>query len=415
MPALNRSAPPASVRAPVIGAVSTCLVVATVYMTPPIFLEIAQTLRVDPVDARLAFFYVSLTYSLSFFVFGPLSDRFQAKTLATWGTVALVVLLAAASRAQSFGLFIAELAAAGVAAAAIPAATLALMPRIAPPGRAGTYFGVVIAASVAGITVGRSATGIVAGWLGWRSAVLLLALLNAVCLLALAALPRTETADRTTSALDAYRQALRMFTRGRVVRLLGIGALLFFGYLGAVTFLTFRLADPPFGLGASAIGLVSAIGLGALFGAPLSGAMIPRLGARRVVLAALPTALAGILVLAVAPSTPLVAVGLLLVFLGVFSCQPAVLVLLSEAVPAHNRGSASSSYMLTCLCSGSLSTMALGPVWRSHAWPGVITVACAAILAAILLALHATRPRRPQEGDADRAAAGTDSVPTSKK
>ncbi|MFD5326438.1 MFS transporter [Streptomyces sp. NPDC127092] len=402
MPALNRSEASSSVRAPVIGAVSTCLVVATVYMTPPIFPQIARTLGVDPVDARLSFFFVSLAYSLSFFVFGPLSDRFQARSLALWGTVALVVLLVAASRAQTFGVFIAELAAAGVAAAAIPAATLALMPRIAPPGKAGAYFGVVIAASVAGITVGRSATGIVAGWLGWRSAILLIALLNAACLAALLALPRTEPNATHTTALRSYGQALRMFGQGRVVRLLLVGALLFFGYLGAVTFLTYRLADPPFGLGASAIGLVSAIGLGALFGAPLSGAMVSRVGARTVVLSALPTALAGILVLAFAPSTPLVACGLLLVFLGVFSCQPAVLVLLSQAVPEQNRGSASSSYMLTCLCAGSLSTMALGPVWRGQGWTGVVATACVAVAAAILLAFFTTRP----------AAAGGDDVAT---
>ncbi|MFJ8650539.1 MFS transporter [Streptomyces sp. NPDC093546] len=412
---MNRSEASPPVRAPVIGAVSTCLVVATVYMTPPVFPQIAQTLGVDPVDARLAFFFVSLAYSLSFFVFGPLSDRFQARSLALWGTAALVVLLVAASRATTFGVFIALLAAAGVAAAAIPAATLALMPRIAPPGKAGAYFGVVIAASVAGITVGRSATGIVAGWLGWRSAILLLALLNAACLLALAALPRTDVAGRHTTALSAYGQALRMFTRGRVVRLLLVGALLFFGYLGAVTFLTYRLVGPPFGLGASAIGLISAIGLGALFGAPLSGALVSRVGARAVVLSALPTALAGVLVLAVAPSTPLVALGLLLVFLGVFSCQPAVLVLLSQAVPEHNRGSASSSYMLTCLCAGSLSTVALGPVWRGGGWTGVVTTACVSITAAILLALFTTRPARPSGDGPAAVTVPTDSTTTSRK
>lgn len=411
MPAHNRSERRMQLRAPAIGAVSTCLVVATVYMTQPIFPQIAQSLRVEPVDARLAFFFVSLAYSLSFFVFGPLSDRIQAKSLAVWGTAALVVLLVGASQAGSFAVLVAALAAAGVAAAAVPAATLALMPRIAPPGTAGTYFGIVIAASVAGITVGRSATGLVAGWLGWRQAILLLALLNAACLIALAFLPRTELPHAGGRAVrQAYGQALGMFGQPKVARLLGVGALLFFGYLGAVTFLTFRLAAEPFGLGASAIGLVSAIGLAALFGAPLSGAMIPRLGARRVVLLGLPTALAGILVLAVAGSTPLVAAGLLLVFLGVFSCQPAVLVLLAAVVPERNRGSASSSYMLSCLCSGSLSTMAMGPVWTAYGWPGVVTTACVAIVAAVLLALLATRRESPAASTTHN-----DSVQTSSK
>jgi YNFM family putative membrane transporter len=384
-------------RAAVIAATATCFAVSTIYMTQPVFPEIAASLDVGREDTRFVFSVASFVYALAFFLFGPLSDRFRGKVLGAAGAVTVAALTGLAALAPGFWVFALLLAAGGVAAAAVPAAMIALMPRIAPDGLVGAFFGLIIGATVAGITLGRSFTGVVAERTDWQTAVALLAALNVLAAASLRFLPSPDTGAGASAGGgapggrkpvgQAYLAALRMFTEGPVVRLLGVGVLLFFGYLGVVTFLTYRLEDPPFDYSAGQIGTVSLIGLTGVLGAPLAGRLSSRIAPRQVVLLGLGLVLAGIAALGAASGTPLIVVGMLLLFLGVFSCQPAVLVLVAQAVPAERRGAASSIYMLVCLLAGSVSSAALGPVWSGGGWTAVtFTGAGSVVLAAALAA-----------------------------
>lgn len=78
-------------------------------------------------------------------------------------------------------------------------------------------------------------------------------------------------------------------------------------------------------------------------------------------------------------SVTLTAMGLLLLFLGVYTCQPLVFLLMGQNVPEESIGSALSLYALFCIGGGSLSSIFLGSVWRSYGWHG-ITVLCSASL-----------------------------------
>jgi YNFM family putative membrane transporter len=382
--------PSSDLKLPAIAAVATAVAVATIYTTQPIFAEIAAYFTVSTVQARMSFFVATLAYALSFFAFGPLSDRLPAKRLASVGGVALALFTACAPFVGSFTWFVVVLALAGVAAAAVPAALFALMARIAPPGSVGTYFGLMIAASVGGITLGRTLGGVVAGWAGWQQAFVIMAVLNLASVLLLQALPGSAAQDDGPSLRlrEVYANAVAMYADARVVRLLAVGALLFFGYLGTVTFLTFRLAGQPFQFSSETIGYISLAGLIALVGAPAAGQLINRWGARAVALAGLGVCASGVATLGLAQTALAITVGLLLVFLGVFSCQPAVMVLLSKAVGPQRRGTASSAYLLACLGAGSLSSFALGPVWTSLGWTGIIAAALGCLAMAAVLAIR---------------------------
>lgn len=384
-------APPSDLKLPAIAAVATTVAVATIYMTQPIFADIAANFTVSIVQARMSFFVATLAYALSFFAFGPLSDRISAKWLASAGGMGVALFTFCAPLVGAFVWFVVVLALAGAAAAAVPAALFALMARIAPPGSVGTYFGLIIAASVGGITLGRTLGGVVAGWAGWQQAFLIMAVLNLASVLLLQGLPDSAGQSDGPTLRGVYANALAMYADGRVVRLLALGALLFFGYLGTVTFLTFRLAGEPFQLTSEAIGYISLAGLIALVGAPAAGKLISRWDARTVALVGLGVCATGVATLWLAQNAVLITIGLLLVFLGVFSCQPAVMVLLAKAVGPHRRGTASSAYLLACLGAGSLSSFALGPIWTSLGWTGVIITALGCLVMAAVLAI----PRRP--------------------
>ena len=52
------------------------LAVSTVFMTQPIFADLATSFAVDITKARYAFSVVSLFYTVSFFFLGPAADTF---------------------------------------------------------------------------------------------------------------------------------------------------------------------------------------------------------------------------------------------------------------------------------------------------------------------------------------------------
>jgi YNFM family putative membrane transporter len=379
--------------AAITAAAVTCVAVASVYLTQPIFPEIAAHFGVADEQARYAFTGASLAYALSFFLFGPLTDRVPMRLMGSGGAVVLAALLAVAAFSPGFGVFVALLGLAGVAAAAVPSAMIALMPRLAPPALKGMLFGLVIGASVAGITLGRSVTGVVAEWADWRTAVVSVAVLNLLGAAAMLTLPSLATPGAGGPVRSAYAAVLGLFRLPATVRLLALGVCLFFGYLGVATFLTYRLQAAPFEYDVAAIGLLNLAGLVGVVGAPVAGRLVPRIGAPAVVFAGLGTVLAGIALLGFAAHPAAVAAGTLLLFAGVFACQPAVLVMLAAAAPPGSQGGASSLYMLVCLLAGSAASAALGPVWTNGGWAGVVLTGIIAVLAAAVLA-SAARPRR---------------------
>lgn len=383
------TAPASSTATAAIACMTTCFAVASVYVMQPVFAEVASRFQVTIGDARLAFSVVSIAYALAFFFLGPLSDRIDPKKMAAAGLVLSAGAMVTASLASDYRQLLVLLAVQGASAAVVPAAMFALMPRVAPKAMIGTYFGFVIAASVLGITLGRSGMGLLAARFGLAGALQVCAAVLAVAALLNQALPRSPAPGASGATLGrSYADALAMLVRPSLMRLFGAGFLLFFGYLGVLTFLTLRLHQAPFLFDSAAIGSISLLGMSALFGAPLSGRLTARVGSLPVAVGGLVIVLAAIACLTVATDVHLLAAGLFLLFLGVFSCQPAVFVRITERVGPAQRGAASALYLLTCLGAGSLSSLLLGGVWTHGGWVAVTSVGAGAVLIGGGLLLH---------------------------
>lgn len=361
-----------------IACLTTCVAVASVYLTQPVFAEIALAYRLSASDARFAFSVTSIAYSLAFFILGPLSDHIGTRRMAGLGLLLAAASAMSSALVNSYAGYLIACAAQGGSAAAVPAAMFALMPRIARKEQIGTYFGLIIAASVLGITLGRAGMGLLTASLGLRAAWLACG----VILLAMAtftrALPDAATVSgRPSGLLRIYAETGRMLIAPRLLRLYATGFLLFFGYLGVVTFLTLRLHEPPFFFGSATIGSISLLGLGAVLGAPLSGRLVGRFGSLAVGLSGLVIVIGAIACMAWSQSTIGMCIGLFLIFFGVFTCQPAVFVRIAQRVHPNRRGAASSLYLLTCLGAGALASAVLGPVWTNGGWIAVTTVCTA--------------------------------------
>ena len=225
---------------------TTCLAVASVYAAQAVFGDIALKYGVSVGAARLAFSVCSMAYAVAFFVLGPLSDLFSARRLAGIGLLVAAVATLLSAATGHYMAFLIATAVQGAAAAAVPVAMFALMPRIARQDQIGTYFGLIIAATVVGITLGRAGLGLLTARLGLSAA----QTIWAAVLLAMAVLTRTLPEEalggHRRARASMYVEALRMWAAPDLLRLFATGFLLFFGYLGVVTFLTLRLHDAPF-------------------------------------------------------------------------------------------------------------------------------------------------------------------------
>ncbi|CAK0777384.1 putative MFS transporter, YNFM family, membrane transport protein [Azospirillaceae bacterium] len=376
-----------------IACAATALPCASVYMTQPIFPEIAIGLNIGDTDARLVFTITSVAYAFAFFLFGPLSDRYPARAVATWGCVAQAAATATAAQCDGFWEFLAASAMIGVIAAAIPAAMYALIGRLATGKALGACMGLVVAASVVGVILGRSMTGVICAIIGWRATFLGMAGLYLLLPPLLTLLPNdAELAATHRPALkQSYINTLKLLTFPPSARLLAIGFFTFVGYLGVLSILTFHLKRPPFSYNAAQIGWISLMGLSAVLGAPLSGALMNRVGARRVLLVGHCMIITSLGLLGVAEDFSFLIAGVLLMFLGVFAGQPVIFTLLARTVPQECKGASSSLYFLVCLGSGGLSTAALGPAWTFGGWSAVIALGSAAVILAMILGLIATK------------------------
>lgn len=369
------------------------LAVGSVYVSQPLFFLLAERFASTPETMRDLFSITVTIYALSFFVAGPLTDLWPTTQLMTGGAIVLGLCLIAAALAQSATGFTIAMIASSTSAAFVPAAGFALLGQSAPQDMQGVYFGIAIAASIVGITLCRSVSAVLVAYLGYTPFMLAFAAVLICTALAAMMQSKVDTPAARGAIWAKYRQAVALLVQPAIFGQLLVGGLLFFGYLGIATYLTFRLASAPFGLNTAQIGFVNIAGLIAVVGAPGAGVAIRRWGSLRVGIFGLICAITGALIIWQSQSLPTMALGLILLFLGTFATQPVKLVELSAVADPARRGAVSSLYLLVCLLMGGFSASALGPIWAARGWNGVAAASVCALCLA--LALHVFRRATP--------------------
>ena len=363
------------------------LAVSTVFMTQSIFLEISQSFQIDITQARFSFSVVSLFYALSFFFIGPATDKVDLPKFAVTGLGLLALTVLFASSITDFGLFILAMALMGFCAAFIPASMFPHMAVVAPEHKTGVYMGSIIAAGTLGVIFGRVSIGLLTSYTGWQFSFrvfsVILFLLTAVSFFVLVD-KRNGNAKNHEKLITIYKNAIRIMFEPKTLSLLLVGFSLFFGFLGIVTFLTYRLVAPPFSFSSGGIGWISFAGITALI-APFSGNISQKTGVLKIIFPSLIICLLSLQLMGWSESITLITLGLLLLFFGVYSCQPLIFLLIGESVARASIGSALSLYILFCIGGGSLSSILLGPVWRSYGWEGVTVICSVSLLISLFI------------------------------
>ncbi len=367
----------------------------SVYITQLIFQEIALTFNINSLDARFAFSLSTIVYALSFFMFGPLSDKFYAKKIITVGCLGVFCALVVTGLTDSFLVFLIAMAFLGFFAAAVPAATFSYVVKNTNPDKITTALGIMISASVVGIVAGRSMIGVLTEYFSWQESFFVYAALIVGIVITAQSLPNEVHQENSSKSITSlYIDALKLFFKKETALIFSMGFFLFFGYLGLTSFMTYALKLPPYQLSSEDLGWLNMVGVSAVAGSALASRLSQYISQRLLILICLMGVFISIFMIGNSASISGVAIGILLLFVMVFSVQPLIMGFLNQIVSPSQKGTVSSLYFLSCLSGGAVGTYLLGDIWANYGWEGTVIACQTAAVCSLLISFFAMNKKK---------------------
>jgi len=276
----------------------------------------------------------------------------------------------------------------GLCLPGIFAVTVAYIAEEWPAAEARAVTAVYVAGTIGGGFCGRLISGVVAEFAGWRWGFAALALLQLLIALLIRAwlpagrdIPRHRDMPRTPLLPLLLRPGLR--------GAYATGFLLLFSLVGAFTYMTLHLSQPPYSLGPAALSMIFAVYLAGVVITPYSGRLLNAHGHPRVLMMAWALGLAGLLLTLFEP-LPVIGLGLCLFSVGLFVAQTATTSFVGEAAGAE-RGPAVGLYVTCYYLGGSAGGVVPALVWHGAGWPGVVALVGAGGLLSVLLGWRSFR------------------------
>jgi len=302
---------------------------------------------------------------------GILSDMLGRKRVivASLVAVALVTLLTAV--ATSINSLIVWRFMAGFFIPGIFATTVAYIGEEWSPKEAVETTAIYISGTVLGGFSGRLIAGRAADAGGWPAAFSALGLLGlALVPVVLRWLPPSTNSRPGSGFRNALQAMARHLTNGLLLRTFCVSFGMLFSLVAVFSYVSLRLAAPPFELSTSAIGGIFAVYLLGVVVTPVAGRQVARFGRARVALSGV--GLSGIGMLLTLPTNlPLVILGLALFSCGLFVLQGIATGFVPQ-VAAGNASAAVGLYITAYYIGGSLGAVVPGPIWHQYGWAGCV-------------------------------------------
>ena len=287
----------------------------------------------------------------------------------------------------------------------VPAMLTALMTHIGNSQAKGAVqrsMALYIACTIFGAFAGRLGSGYLSSLHGWRTALLLLAGILALCTLYLARLPRRAETGFTRPSLSLIPKILR---RPGFLRMYGVVFCAFFVFASLLNYLPFRLAE--------VAGNVSELRIALMYSGYLLGIAVclgvmrlVRLfgGERRAVLAGLLCFLG--VVACFATASPLGTQAAMLLFPPGFFLVHAVMPGYMNRLAESGAGLVNGCYLAIYYLGGALGSWLPGFLYRAQGWGAYVLLCCAMLGVGLVLALGMPRGTTPPTPGQDTSPAG---------
>ncbi|MCX8586975.1 MULTISPECIES: MFS transporter [unclassified Gilliamella] len=371
-----------------VSAILIVLLVGSVYISQLIFQEISKSFNIDILDARSIFSLSCFFYAISFFIYGPLSDKVSTRFLVVFGSIGTIICLGLSGIVESFSLYLIIMSLIGFFAASVPAALFAYTAKNTPNEKLPQAMGVMISASIVGIIFSRSVVAMMTDYWSWQIAFFIYALLIVfACLFIPMGIKNTNNNTSNMSIANTYLTAAKLLLNKTVLIFLFVGFLLFFVYLGLSSLLTFYLKGSPFYLSSTVLGWLNFAGISAVIGTIITGKLSQFMTKGRLLIICLVFVSISVITIGFSTNLFFIALGIFCLFLFVFGLQPIVISILNQIVPINSRGAISSLYLLSCLAGGSIGTYVLGIFYENFNWNGVMITSISLTIINIVIAL----------------------------
>ncbi|MGJ7457249.1 MFS transporter [Halomonas sp. MA07-2] len=347
------------------------LVFINLYAPQPLLPELREAYGISTLAVGLVMSVATLALAASLLIFGPLSDAIGRAAIMRLTLLAAGALSLGLALAPSFEALLVLRGLQGFVLGGLPAVAIAWMGDEFEPSAMLPAVGLYIGANTLGGISGRLVGGVVGEAAGSSASFLAV---GTITLAGLAVFWKLLPASRgftprpfeLRGALDDLAGHLR---NPLLLAAYLLGGLNFLIFINQYSYLTFRLAEAPFELGPSVLGLVFLTYLGGTLGSSLSGRLARRLSLPACMMLGILILMVGTLV-TLAGSLTLIVLGLTINAFGFFLAHA----MASSWVGRHAgkaRGSASALYLVFYYSGASLGAFWLEPFWRAGDWPGV--------------------------------------------
>lgn len=341
---------------------------AMLYCVQPLLPSLAEHFQVSPASASLALSLATLSLALCLLLSGALSESWGRKPMmaAALGLASLFGLACVLVESWSSLLLLRALL--GLALSGLPALAMAYVGEEFDPQALPAAMGLYIGGTALGGLLGRLLAGLLSDLGGWQLALGGIAGLGWAALLAfLWLLPPSRHFRAQPLSLRGLLGNFAMHLRNPPLRVLfSQGFLLMGGFVALFNYAGFRLAQAPFSLSSTVIGLLFTVYLIGIFSAGWAGRLVPRFGARQVLRGGVLLMLVGVACCA-APWLSLVVLGLGLVTLGFFAAHAVASGQVGQRAEGA-RAQASALYLCAYYLGSSLVGYCGGWVWEHAGW-----------------------------------------------
>ncbi|MDX8036190.1 MFS transporter [Lentzea sp. BCCO 10_0856] len=349
---------------------------ALLYTPQPVMPQIAEEYGLGPGGASLALSAATLALAAAVVPIAMLSERAGRRPVIVVSVLVAALLGLVLPFAPNYELFLVLRVLQGIAAAGVPAASMAYLADELDGRRLGAAVGAMIAGNSLGGMSGRLVSGMTADWLGWRGSVLLAGVFGlAAALVVVFFLPRSQ--GRPKRAPRGMKAALKDPV---LLSLYAVAVLLVGSFISFYNVAGFQLAGPAW--------LETLVFLFYGFGstsAAFAGRLADRYGRGRVLLLCI-----GVLACGAVASLLWVPLGLAIVTAGFFASHATASGWVAARAPEHARGHASGLYLCGFYLGSSIGGTSGSTAYEEWGWGGLVLVILGWLALAAMLAQNSS-------------------------
>jgi YNFM family putative membrane transporter len=352
----------------------------SVYATQPLLPLLARLFHASEEKVSLTVTATTVAVAIAAPFIGLLAERVGRKVIIVAAIFLLVIPTLGAATSHTLGQLIAWRFLQGLIMPGIIAVTMAYVTEEWPPDHVGGAMAAYVSGNVLAGVTGRFLSGWIAGHYRWQWSFVALAVLDvAGGVLVWRGLPpsRRQEAVVHPPLKQALGDMARHFRNPPLLAAYAAGAAILLALVAMFTYITFRLAGPPFHLGPQGVGSLFLVYFVGVVVTPIGGRFIDRYGQRKSLQVSL-FVIAGGLLLTLLPWLWAVVVGLAVGSSGVFISQSSAASYMGLAA-GKARASAAGLYATFYYLGGAAGAFVPGLFWPYVGWPGTVVFILAAL------------------------------------